>query len=155
MNASEKTTIRCLLLDDDPMDFAYTEHCLRTLLADRNAEIEHVATIEDADAALQSATFDIAILDYYVGSRTPMSLLRHFESAQTGCVVLILSSVHPSIVSPFLAAIGQGAFLDKTSFSARALAGALKKAGWNIDQADAANGNGTEASVLSTSANIA
>lgn len=152
---SNERQIRCLLLDDDALDFEYTKHCLAQILGTDRVVIDHVATIEAADGALALTNYDIAILDYYVGPRTPMSLLRHFDNTHADCAVLVLSSVHPSIVAPFLDAIGNGVFLEKTSFSLRALSAALKKAGLDFGQADAAIGSKPCPPVLSVSENMA
>lgn len=147
--------VRCLLLDDDALDFAYTQYCLQQHFGARGVQISHVSTIEDAEAALSTTKFDIAVLDYCVGPRTPMSLLRHFEGLQSACVVLVLSSVHPSIVTPFLDAVGQGSFLDKTAFCADALSRALAAVGPIQSQAEAAMGSGPREAAATASVDIA
>lgn len=147
--------VRCLLLDDDALDLAYTRYCLEQHFGAPGVQVVHVSTIEDAEAALSTTKFDVAVLDYFVGPRTPMSLLRHFDDLQSACVVLVLSSVHPSIVTPFLDAVGQGSFLDKTTFCASALSRALTAAGLTQSQAQAAMGSEPRAVGLSASADIA
>lgn len=125
MQATGSKPVQCLVLDDDQLDYAYTTHCLHQIFGVDGINIVHAVSIDQAAEALGTIQFDLAILDYYVGARTPMTLLRHFEDSQRGCAVIVLSSVHPSIVKPFLNAIGNCAFMDKTVFSPAALTHAV------------------------------
>ena len=108
---------RILVVEDDALDYAYVEHCLTEWTAE-GIEIVWAPTIEVADKLLQQSSFDIVLLDYHVGPRTPCSLVRHLRGPEHNVPVMVLSNQLPSTLEYFLDAMEDTVFVDKTLMTA-------------------------------------
>ena len=104
---------RILVVEDDALDYAYVEHCLTEWTAE-GIEIVWAPTVEEADQLLRQSEFDVVLLDYHVGSRTPGALVRHLRGPDHHVPVMVLSNQFPATLEPFLEAMDDTVFVDKT-----------------------------------------
>jgi diguanylate cyclase (GGDEF)-like protein/PAS domain S-box-containing protein len=76
------SALRILLVDDDEDDYVFT----RDLLADSDRTVFHVewvATFDEAAEAISRGEHDLYLIDYRLGARDGLELLRH--AAAAGC----------------------------------------------------------------------
>ena len=113
-------TKRFLVVEDDELDFAYVEHCLRVSVSDP-VEIIWASDVETARQHLKSQSFDLVILDYHLGNRTPGALVQYLRNEDRDIAkdvpVMVLSSVHPHLLEPFLEALDRSVFVQKTEMN--------------------------------------
>lgn len=129
LNVTNRTARRTVLVvEDDELDYAYLDHCLRRALG-AHVEIEWVQSVSDADRLLETKTYDVVVLDYHVGNRTPVSLVRHWQATATRPLVVLVSSAPPSTLSVMSAGIDNVVTLDKTSLNAHCMHSAFQNAG--------------------------
>ena len=107
---------RILVVEDDALDFAYVEYCLTNWTAGET-EIVWASTVEEADQLLSHSDYDIVVLDYHVGARTPGALIRHLRKPDNHVPVMVISSQHQSKLEFFLEAIDDTVFVDKTTMT--------------------------------------
>ena len=69
--------LRILLVEDDEDDYVIIRDMLEDV-ARSNFELDWVATYDEALAAIESQSYDVCLLDYYLGRHTGLELLRAF-----------------------------------------------------------------------------
>src|SRR5262245_5468066 len=109
-------TIRVLLVDDSPTEYALTKHLLSKSRRTRY-EVDWVATYEEGQAAIQQAQHDVYLLDHRLGRRTGLELLR--EALGAGCtapLIILTGEGDLEIDLEFMRA-GASDYLDKTQLS--------------------------------------
>jgi len=113
--AAASSVHRVLVVDDDPEDFYTVERLLRR--ASNSAyEITHIDNYADAIVALQSARFDVALLDYFIGEHSASDIV-HAVGSDTRVPFIMLTG--KDVLGPEREALLSGAFdfLDKNDLN--------------------------------------
>ena len=126
-SAADRSPVRVLLIDDDEEDFLLT----RDLLAELPGDGYHLDWVDDFDAGLGavcSATHDVYLLDYRLGPRTGLELLR--EALSHGCPAPIILMTGQGEWEIDRAAIEAGAadYLEKGRLDATLLERSIRHA---------------------------
>lgn len=79
--------LRILMVDDDKDDYILTQDLLSEI-ADFKYDLEWVSTYDKALEVMENNTYDICLLDYQLGRRNGMELLR--EMIEKGCATPII-----------------------------------------------------------------
>jgi two-component system, cell cycle sensor histidine kinase and response regulator CckA len=79
--------LRILLVDDDEDDYILTHAVLNEFYGDQ-LDVEWVSSYERAKEALLSGHHHLCLLDYHLGSRTGLELLR--ETTSCGCTTPVI-----------------------------------------------------------------
>lgn len=124
---SQTDTVRVLLVEDDRDDYLLT----RDLLADvpgKPFDLDWAADYEAGLEALEHCEHDVCLLDYRLGARTGLDLLR--EATVKGCeaaVIFLTGQADPEIDRAAMAA-GAVDFLEKDQLNALLLERAIRYA---------------------------
>jgi len=82
--------VRVLLVDDDEDDYIITRNLISEI-RDRRYQLEWVDNYDAALAALRRCEHDICLLDYRLGGRTGLELLRESKSFNGGLPMILLT----------------------------------------------------------------
>ena len=85
-----KEKIRALLIDDDQGDFVFTK-ALLSQLTRPTIELDWVPTFEEGRDAITLGDYDIYLVDYLLGDRTGVDLLREAARHQLQAPVIMLT----------------------------------------------------------------
>lgn len=85
-----KESIRALLIDDDQGDFVFTKGLLSQIRHPR-IELDWVPTFEEGQEAITKGEYDLYLVDYYLGDRTGLDLLRVAARHQLDAPVIMLT----------------------------------------------------------------
>ncbi len=89
------TRLRILLVDDDEDDYILTHAVLNEFYGDQ-VDVEWVSSYDPAREALLSGRHELCLLDYHLGARTGLDLLR--ETTSKGCTTpVILLTAHDDL----------------------------------------------------------
>jgi PAS domain S-box-containing protein len=119
------TPIRILLIDDDEDDYCLTRELLGEMTSG-GFELDWVPEYEAALEAICRGTYDVCLLDYRLGPRTGLDLLR--EARQQGCSLPVILLTGQSEREIDFAAMEAGAadYLEKAKLSASQLDRAIR-----------------------------
>src|SRR5690349_832001 len=84
--------IQILVVDDDPAHAQMVVDFLQLSDACPHARIDVSTTYEDAARALRSKPTDVAFVDYRLGSRDGIELLREARGAEIDTPIIVLTS---------------------------------------------------------------
>lgn len=76
-------TVRVLLVDDDEDDFVMTRDLLAEIKGGVRFDLEWIPTYSEALARMKQCVHDVCLLDYRLGERTGLELMR--EALEGGC----------------------------------------------------------------------
>ncbi len=79
----EGETVRVLLVDDDEDDFVMARDLLAEIKSAARFDLEWIATYDEALERMRQCVHDVCLLDYRLGERTGLELLR--EALEGGC----------------------------------------------------------------------
>jgi diguanylate cyclase (GGDEF)-like protein/PAS domain S-box-containing protein len=82
-----QTRLRILLVDDDEDDYILTHAVLNEFYGDQ-IDVEWISSYEPAKEALLSGRHELCLLDYHLGARTGLELLR--ETTSKGCTTPVI-----------------------------------------------------------------
>lgn len=118
---------RILLIDDDRMQFPLTQAYFRNFHAD-NFGLDWSGTYEEGLAALLTGNYDACLLDYRLGKRDGLELIR--EAVAKGCRTPIIFLTADSSEKVDILAMNAGAldYLVKGEISSRTLERSLRYA---------------------------
>ncbi len=118
---------KILLIDDDRMQFRLTQAYVKSFQHDRY-ELEWAATYEDGIQKLMSGKYDACLLDYQLGDRDGLQLIRDAMSQGCRTPIVFLTAEKASRVD--IAAMNAGALdsLVKGEFTARMMERSLRYA---------------------------
>ena len=85
-----KEKIRALLIDDDQGDFVFTK-ALLSQITHPTIELDWVPTFEEGRDAIAQGQYDIYLVDYFLGDRTGLDLLREAARYQLQAPVIMLT----------------------------------------------------------------
>lgn len=119
--------IKVLLVDDDEDDYIITRDLI-SQAAERRCQLEWVSSYEAALTAIQSGAHDICLLDYRLGARTGLELLRESQSLNRRPPMILLTGQGDQEID--LAAMKAGAadYLVKGHLTADSLDRAIRYA---------------------------
>ena len=129
-NTKDRKTI--LVVEDDPHDFAYLQHCFASYAAEQ-IELTWAKTIDDADDLLRSTEYDLVVLDYFIGNRTPAKLLNYFIDSKLRSKVVVISSAYPTTYRPLTQTVQGLVTLDKTSLTSSKIKQTLAALGVSVN----------------------
>lgn len=118
-------TVSVLLIDDDEDDFVLTRELLSEIES-ANFRLTWTPGYDAALAALRDRTHDVFLLDYHLGARNGLELLR--EAVALGCraPVIILTGQADREVDLEAMRLGAADYLSKTSLDAPQLERAIR-----------------------------
>jgi signal transduction histidine kinase len=119
--------IRILLVEDDEDDYLITRDLLGEI-ADAQYQPQWVQTYEEGLARLLDNEHDVCLIDYRLGAKSGLDLLR--EAARAGCAAPMILLTGAGDRDTDMAAMEAGAadFLDKTALTALLLDRAIRYA---------------------------
>src|SRR5436190_11518483 len=113
--------IRVLVVDDDLAHAEMVVQFLRLTEAWADAAIDTAPTYEQAFSALTTKPYDVAFVDYWLGSRDGVALLREVRQHGVTTPVVVLTSRGAEEVAVEAMKAGAADYLSKTHLSVEAL----------------------------------
>src|SRR5262245_1009905 len=113
--------IRVLVVDDDLAHAEMVVQFLRLTEAWADAAIDTTPTYEQAFTALTTRPYDVAFVDYWLGSRDGLELLREVRQLGVMTPVVVLTSRGAEEVAVAAMKAGAADYLSKTHLSVEAL----------------------------------
>jgi PAS domain S-box-containing protein len=120
--------IRILVVDDAVEHAQMVVEFLRASGAWPDAEIDVAATYDQAVATLTSKPFDVAVLDYWLGARDGLTLLREVRQRGVDTAVVVLTGRGAEDVAVEAMKAGAADYLSKTNLTVESLEGAVRHA---------------------------
>jgi len=121
-------TTRVLVVDDATEYAEMVVELLRASAAGRDAATRTAATYDDALAALTADAFDVAFVDYLLGSRDGIALLREVRDRGVDTPVVILTGQGAEAVAVEAMKAGAADYLSKADVSVETIDRALRHA---------------------------
>ena len=123
--------IRVLMLDDNEDDYRITRKQLAEIRRERY-ELDWTSNNEDALTAMANNSYDVYIIDYLLGPKTGLDVLR--EAIEKGCVkpVIILTGVEDWVVDNNVMEAGAADYLVKGEITPEVLERSIR---YSIQQA--------------------
>ncbi len=119
------TPIRVCLIEDDEDDYLITRDLLAKL-GDGKYSLNWVATYDDAAAALDRNDHDVYLLDYRLGPRDGLELLR--RSSQAGAPIIMLTGTDDRNLDHLAMKAGAADYLSKGRIDAHMLEHSIRYA---------------------------
>ena len=117
---SRSRTVRVLLIDNDPEDRAWLADLLHSGPRHRYA-VTMACSYEEGLAALGRGGFDICLLDYQLGGRTGLDLLRSPAAAALNAPIVVLTGHDDYEIDVAVMEAGAAEFLPKGEINATLL----------------------------------
>src|ERR1700683_3961142 len=114
-DAALPTVVRLLVIDDDELDFLAVKRLLGKAEGPISLEAIHANSLEQGFKTLKASRFDVALVDYFLGSACALGLVRRLggRGAETPIVVLT-GSRDPAVLGEIVDA-GITNYLSKDS----------------------------------------
>lgn len=121
----ENLEIHVLIVDDDEDDYLLASEMLKDSRF-RFKAIEWANSFDKAIETLESGKFDICLVDYYIGARTGLDLLKQMQERGNNVPMILLTGLGDTEVD--MAAMNAGAvdYLEKTELSSKLLERTLR-----------------------------
>src|SRR4051812_24967152 len=113
--------IRVLVVDDDQAHAEMVVQFLRLTEAWAEASIDTATSYDDALKAFTTKPYDVALVDYWLGSRDGLSLLREIRARGDATPVIILTSRGAEEVAVDAMKAGAADYLGKAHLSVEVL----------------------------------
>src|SRR5258708_10355794 len=113
--------IRVLVVDDDLAHAEMVVQFLRLTDAWADAAVDTAPSYDHALTALTTKTYDVAFVDYWLGSRDGLALLREVRQRGVTTPVIVLTSRGAEEVAVEAMKAGAADYLSKTHLSVEAL----------------------------------
>src|SRR5476649_391517 len=84
------TPVRVLLVDDDEDDYIITRDLI-TRIGDRRYRLDWINNYDDALTAVRRGEHDICLMDYRLGERTGLELLRETQLFNDRLPIILLT----------------------------------------------------------------
>jgi PAS domain S-box-containing protein len=120
--------VRILVVDDAAEHARMVVEFLRASNAWPQAEIAIAATYDEALAMLTSKPFDVAVLDYWLGARDGLSLLREVRQRGVDTAVIVLTGRGAEDVAVEAMKAGAADYLSKANLTVETLERAVRHA---------------------------
>jgi two-component system sensor histidine kinase/response regulator len=105
-------TARILLIDDEEVDFVITSRLLEQI-PERSYELEWAESFEEGMRTLASRRHDVCLVDYRLGARTGLDLMREAMACDLGIPMILLTGQGDDGVDLEAMALGAAGYLDK------------------------------------------
>ncbi len=124
---SPKRSFRVLMVDDDEDDYILTRSVLEEVDGS-HYDLHWISDLEAGFADLDSADYDIILMDYYFGGRTGVEILR--EAIAEGCTtpVILLTGLGDRDVDFAAMEAGAADYLEKDSLTPQLLERSIRYA---------------------------
>ncbi len=119
--------LRVLLVEDDEDDFVLTSSLLSEIDSQK-VDLEWVANYQDALLALRRSEHDVCLVDYYLGERTGVELLRKAAEVNSTAPMIMLTSHSGYDVDAEAMRAGAAGYLIKSQISAPLLERSIRYA---------------------------
>lgn len=103
---------RILLIDDNEVDFVITSRLLEQVPR-RSYELEWAETFEEGMRSLASRRHDVCLVDYRLGARTGLDLLREASLQGLGIPMILLTGQGDDGVDLEAMSLGAAGYIDK------------------------------------------
>src|SRR5262249_7820978 len=120
--------MRVLVVDDDVDHARMVKEFLRVSNAWPDAEIAIATSYDEAAAALLATPYDVVLLDYLLGSRDGLTLLREVRAKGVDAAVVVLTGRGDEDVAVEAMKAGAADYLNKTSVTVETLERAVRHA---------------------------
>ena len=121
-------TVRVLLIDDDQDDYLLTRELLAEIPGG-GFRLDHVATYEEGLAAVCGGGHDVYLLDYRLGSRTGLDLLKEYHSrCAARAPVIVLTGKGEYAIDQEAMRAGAADYLEKAGLTPTLLERAIRYA---------------------------
>ena len=123
----DRVTIRVLCVDDDDMDFLAVK---RALKLSRTAEYEciHAVSIDEAIKCMEQESFDVALIDYYLGPACGLDLVRRYGGRHGPMPFIVLTGAHDAHVAADVVDSGVTDYIEKQAIDENLLTAAIDQA---------------------------
>src|SRR5215472_17125853 len=111
------SALRILVVDDDRDHARMVAQLLELSGAWRNTVVSIASTYDDALAALTTKTFDVSFVDYRLGSRDGIDLLRENLAAQNDTPIIVLTGQGDEAIAVEAMRAGAVDYLNKVNLS--------------------------------------
>ncbi len=123
---------RILLVDDNEVDFVFTRRMLARLASadpvSSTYEIEWASSVDEALNSLEGGRYDVCLVDYQLGDRNGLELLRESSRRGLGIPMIVLTGRGDPDIDAQAMALGASGYLDKETVDPRQLDRALRYA---------------------------
>lgn len=121
------STIRVLLIEDEESDFLMTQALLGQIEGE-STELEWASSYEDGLRLLSERRHDVCLLDYFLGERTGLELMRQARSLAIRTPVVLLTGKGNRSLDMEVMRSGAVDYLEKTNRNPELLERALRYA---------------------------
>lgn len=118
---------RILLIDDEEVDFVITSRLLEQL-PERAYELEWAETFEEGMRSLATRRHDVCLVDYRLGAKTGLDLLREASIRGLGIPMILLTGHGDDGVDLEAMALGAAGYIDKDRIDSAVLDRTLRYA---------------------------
>lgn len=124
-NQKDKLT-KVLYVDDDYDDFILVDSIAKESL--KTTQIDHVFSHDDAMDALLETEYDVCLLDYRLGKKSGLDLLKTMRESGIDTPVIFLTGAGSEVLAVKTLKSGAIDYIPKSNVSPRTLSKALKEA---------------------------
>jgi diguanylate cyclase len=119
--------LRVLLVEDDEDDYVLTSSLLSEIESQK-VELEWAASYHDALLALRKRRHDVCLVDYYLGERTGLELLREAAEVSSSAPMIMLTSHSGYDVDAEAMRAGAAGYLVKNQINRQTLERSIRYA---------------------------
>lgn len=112
--------LKCLVIDDDEVDSQHTSRLLRKGFGP-SLNIHAVSSWDSALASLEQESYDVCIIDQFLGPHRGVDLLREYRREFEGTVFILLTGQHDRTIDVAAAEAGAAGYLLKSDISSNLL----------------------------------
>ncbi len=120
--------LRILLVEDDPDDYENTKDMLNAIGHDREIVIDWIPAYGAAREAVRRETYDVCLIDYFLGEEHGLTLLGEALSAGVTTPFILLTGRGDRTVEQLALAAGASDYLAKSDIVPATLARAIRHA---------------------------
>ena len=122
-----KTHVRVLIVDDNPADIIVLENTLQKNRA-FTSEVIHAETVADAMEIAQQQEIDVCIVDYQLGDKTAIDLMRSLNDSALNLPVIVVTAATTDDLNALLLSHGALDFIDKDDITPDRLSRSIRYA---------------------------
>ena len=119
--------LKILLVDDDEDDYILTRSVLEDVFGDK-LDVEWISSVEPARQALMEGRHGLCLLDYHLGQKTGLELLREVVTLGCRTPIILLTGMEDHAVDVQAMEAGAADYLVKGQFGGRLLERSIRYA---------------------------
>jgi response regulator of citrate/malate metabolism len=104
---------KVLIVEDDHLDYVYLNYCVERSIKG-GAVVTRANSIEEAKNIMRDCDFDLVLLDYHVGDRSPGALTEYLVDRDRVKAIALVTSAPRTVTNDFCSAVRVDIVLDKT-----------------------------------------